>query len=607
MFESNPEAVPPAPRNRPLASLAAPADVPSEAVPATGEGLAQDEKEYRRFFEDDLTGDFIATPTGELLACNIAFAEILGFDSVEQALATSTRSFYLDPAVRDRIIERLRREGSLKRIEFDLRRVDGRTVHVIENVVGIFDAAGELVQIRGYLFDITEEKRLATERAELLMRERTARALAEAAERRATFLAEIGNLLATSLDYRATLASVARLVVPTLADYCLIDEATPERGSRRVASAHADPEMEGRLLREEYNPPDADPARHPALAVMRTGQPVLVSQITEQDLNTIAHDAEHREMLLWLGPRSYFIVPLVARGRTLGALTLVASSSGRQFSMSDLELGQAVAARAALAVDNARLYSQLQQAARIREEVLAFVSHDLRNPLATILLNASALIDTMPADRLHREEREQLDWIARASEQMNRMIQDLLDVARIESGRIPMRLDEMEVDDLLQEACLLLQPLACEKRLQLELSPVARGMVVRVDRERFLRVLSNVIGNSIKFTESGGSIRLTVERMDAEVRFTVADTGIGIVPEDAPHVFEPYRQGRGVVHGRERGSGLGLTIARGIIEAHGGRIWFLSNPGEGTAFHFTVPAVPAAHRAAAGIDLNGRG
>jgi PAS domain S-box-containing protein len=250
----------------------------------------------------------------------------------------------------------------------------------------------------------------------------------EATNRRARFLAEIGGVLINaSLDYRSALATLARLLVPRLADYCLIDEATPEGGSRRVAVAHVDPEAEQLLLKEESNSPGADPIQHPVIRVMQTGESVRVADVSEQGLDEIAHDEEHRRRLGRMGLRSYLIVPLSARGHTLGAITLGSSISGRRFSADDLELAEAVAARAALALDNARLYSSLQQAVRAREEVRALVSHDLRNPLATILLNVSAMIETIPDGRLLPEERSQLEWIAQACEQMNRMIHDRLD------------------------------------------------------------------------------------------------------------------------------------------------------------------------------------
>jgi PAS domain S-box-containing protein len=538
------------------------------------------------------TGNFVSTPEGALLACNEVFASMLGYASVEHALANRVTSLYADLSVREELIKRLREERSLKRFELDLVRSDGRSIHVIVNAYGQFDVDGRLEAIRGNIFDITEQRRLAEERTQLLVRERAARTVAEEALRHSAFLGQVGSALDSALDYRRTLAKLARLIVPALGDYCLIDERLPDGGSRRVAAAHIDPTKEGALLPDEVNHHDEDGEKHPVLHVIQHGTPVLVPEVTEEELSRIAHDEAHRAVLRSLQMRSYMIVPLTARGRTLGAITIVSSMSGRRYGRKDLEMAEEVAARAGLSIDNARLFSQAQEAARTREEVLAFVSHDLRNPLATILLNASALLATVPTDRLDADEREQLEWIARSSEQMNRMIQDLLDVARIDSGQLPIRPSATSVRSVVYEACALLHPQAREAGLALDQSGVPEALSAFVDRERILRVLLNLIGNSIRFSPGGGSITIGAGIDDGAVRVAVTDRGVGIASEDGVRLFEPYWQGRREGGGRNRGSGLGLAISKGIVEAHGGSIWFESRPEIETTFYFTLPIAP---------------
>jgi PAS domain S-box-containing protein len=542
---------------------------------------------YEEMFEEDLTGNYVATADGRLLEFNPAFLEMLGFSTAEEALATNTVELYPDPRERARLLRLLAREGKLKHLELVLKRRDGELVHVVENAIGRFDSDGRLSQIRAYLFDITRQVRLSEDRADALRREREARAQAETAERRTAFLADLGSLLDASLDYRATLNNIARRLVPTLGDYCLIDEATDGGGSRRVAVAHVDPDAELRLSLDVENGPDADPDRHPVVHVLRTGEPVLVSDVSTGALEIIAHDAEHLRSLHEMQIRGYIIVPLTARGRVHGALTLVSSVSGRRFTQQDVELAAAVADRGAFAIDNARLYGRAQQAVRARDEVLAFVSHDLRNPLATILLNASALLDMVPPDRLLPAQREQLEWIAHSSEQMNRLIQDLLDVSRMETGRLPMELAPVDAGNLLWEVGILLQPVAAEKGVELEIETAEGRVSAWLDRERIVRVLWNLVGNAVKFTPAGGRVRVSTRQDGRELRFAVEDTGIGIAPEHQARVFERYWQ-RGSAGGGT-GSGLGLTIARGIVEAHGGRIWFESAVGKGTTFFFAIP------------------
>ncbi|HEV7590248.1 MAG TPA: GAF domain-containing sensor histidine kinase [Longimicrobium sp.] len=431
------------------------------------------------------------------------------------------------------------------------------------------------------------------ERSSELDRERAARAHAEAAEKRFAFLAEVSALLDASLDYATSFQKLARLVVPALADYCLIDEAEPNGGLRRIARAHADPEKEQILYTNTQHPPeadDADLARHPVLRVIRTGMPLLVSDFTPDMVGVIAHDDDHRGRLAQLDLKSYIIAPLAARGRVLGAITLAASDSGRRYRAPDVALVEEVARRAALAIDNARLYTIAQQAIRAREAVLAVVSHDLRNPLASILLNASMLLDMAPGGTLEPWMEDNLRQVVGSVEQTNRLITDLLDVSRMEeSGGIPLDRSPVDARPLVAVAVRMLHPLAVARGVSLAAEP-GEPLPVLADSDRLVQVLWNLIGNAVKFTDAGGEVRVSAGRGgDGAVWFAVADTGVGIAPEHQPYVFDRFRQ----VGSDRRGVGLGLPIARGIVEAHGGRIWLESTLGAGTTVHFTLPAIPA--------------
>ena len=423
-----------------------------------------------------------------------------------------------------------------------------------------------------------------------LQRERAARTQAEAGEKRYAFLAEVSALLDASLDYHTSFQKLARLVVPALADYCLIDEAEPDGGLRRIARAHVDPARETVLYSNAYHPPlaeEADLSRHPVVRVIRTGIPLLVTDFTPEMADVIAHDDEHRDRLDSLDLRSYIIAPLAARGRVLGAITLSATSdSGRRYRAPDVALAEEVARRAALAIDNARLYTLAQQAIRDREAVLAVVSHDLRNPLASILLNATMLLDMSPAGALTAWMDDNLRQIVQSVEQTNRLITDLLDVTRMEeSGGIPLDRSPMDARPLLAAAVRMLSPLAQARGVELVHAP-GGALPVLADSDRVLQVLSNLIGNAVKFTDSGGQVRVSAHGYGDEQWFAVTDTGIGIPEDQQPFVFDRFRQ----VGRDRRGVGLGLPIARGIVEAHGGRIWVDSRPGLGTTIHFTLPA-----------------
>jgi signal transduction histidine kinase len=432
-------------------------------------------------------------------------------------------------------------------------------------------------------------RRAAPARGEV-ERERQARAIAEAAEKRYAFLAEVSALLDASLDYENSFQKLARLVVPSLADYCLIDEAEPGGGLRRIARAHVDPEKEEILYTNTYHPPvaeDEDMSRHPVLRVIRTGLPLLVTDFTAPMVDVIAHDDDHRSRLAVLDLRSYIIAPLAARGRILGAITLAASGdSGRRYRATDVAMAEEVAKRAALAIDNARLYGLAQQAIRAREAVLAVVSHDLRNPLASILLNATMLLDMAPAGGRDGWMEENLRQIVGSVEQTNRLITDLLDVSRLEaSGDIPLDRSPVDARPLVGAAVRMLQPVAQARGVRLE-ADAAEPLPLTADPDRVVQVLSNLIGNALKFTDEGGRVVVHAERRGCEHWFAVADTGVGIAAEHQPHVFDRFRQGSP----DRRGVGLGLPIARGIVEAHGGRIWLESEEGRGTTVFFTLPA-----------------
>ncbi|HYJ80541.1 MAG TPA: GAF domain-containing sensor histidine kinase [Longimicrobiaceae bacterium] len=406
------------------------------------------------------------------------------------------------------------------------------------------------------------------------------------AQARYAFLAEVSALLDASLDYHDTFQKLARLVIPGLADYCLIDELETDGGMRRIARAHVDSEKEKVLFADVYHPPDADPAQHPVLQVVRSGMPALVANVDDELLEKLAHDEEHRWRFRLIALRSFIIVPLMARGRVLGAITLALSESGRRYGAADLSHAEEVARRAAIAIDNARLYGQAQQAIRARDAVLAVVSHDLRNPLASILLNATLLLD-LAGEELQPWMADHLQQMVDAVEQTNRLISDLLDVARIEqNGALALERAAVDAHALVARAVRMLAPIAAAKGVELQQED-GPPLSVHADPDRVHQVLGNLIGNAVKFTRPGGAVRVRAGSDGAEPRFTVSDTGVGIGREHLPHVFDRFWQGK---RSDQRGVGLGLPIARGIVEAHGGRIWVESRPGAGTTIHFTLPA-----------------
>lgn len=411
------------------------------------------------------------------------------------------------------------------------------------------------------------------------------RAEAESAKRLA-FLAEASQSLASLLDYEMTLSRVARLALPFLADCCIIDLLEEPTTIRRLAVAHIDPAREALAQQLRRYPPD--PAKDVGVPrVLRTGKLEVMQAIQGGLLDAAVYDTEHAALLCRLDVKSAVIVPLVARSHVLGAITLIATAAPRRYGPSELALAEELARYAALVVDNAGLYRAAQGAIRARDEMMAMISHDLRSPLNTVYLHTSVLLEP---DLDAAERKATVEEIQAAAEHMHRLVQDLLEVTKIDAGQsLPIEPGICEVPPLIEEGCALLRALADQKGICLEYHVLGHLPPVPVDHNRILRVFSNLIGNAIKVTPPGGTITVSAERRSNDLCLWVADTGPGIPEADLPHIFDRFWQASSMKH---TGAGLGLAIAKGIVEAHGGRIWCESRPGMGARFSFTLPLAP---------------
>jgi signal transduction histidine kinase len=273
-------------------------------------------------------------------------------------------------------------------------------------------------------------------------------------------------------------------------------------------------------------------------------------------------------------------------GKKLGTIQLWDKKDGQNFDEADQAILTQLAQLSAVALENARLFRAAQDATRARDDLVAIVSHDLRNPVHTIHMAASFLLDIAPANDRRVQARRQLEVIQRSANRANRLIQDLLDVAKIQAGGLAVEQVPVEVKSLLSEIMESATTLAAAAQIKV-ISDMQEGLPpVSTDRERTLQVFTNLLGNAIKFTPKGGEIRILAKFDNGEIRFTIADSGPGIPKEHLNHVFDRYWQAKSTA---KLGTGLGLSIAKGIVEAHGGRIWAESPPGSGAQFNFTLP------------------
>ncbi len=414
----------------------------------------------------------------------------------------------------------------------------------------------------------------------VVLRDITERTLRERHDR---FLSEAGGLLGTSLDVGRTLQALANVPVPYLADACIVDVVGPDGAWQRQVSASDVPEFQAALAAIGHETLSWDsPWR--AIDAMRSRKVEMISAITDDWLE--GHTESPAELARWraLHMRSALFVPLIARDHVLGSLTLLRRGAS-PFAPEHITLAQALGTRAAYAMDNARLYTMAQRATRAREDVLSVVSHDLGNPLAAIRLCASALLEAPPSDV--KEQRHLLQAIANSADWMTRLIQDLLDVSTIEVGKLSVERRTEQVAPIVRQALAMVGPQAQQRGVLLS-SSVGEGVpAVHGDAARLIQVLTNLVGNSLKYTERGGAVTVSAAAMGDEVLLSVRDTGSGIPADQLPRIFERYyTRKRGA---NKSGSGLGLSIARGIVEAHGGRIWVESEVGKGTSFFVALP------------------
>jgi PAS domain S-box-containing protein len=423
------------------------------------------------------------------------------------------------------------------------------------------------------------------------------------ARERERFLAAVGEVLASSLDYETTLKSVARLAVPVLADWCRIDVVDADGTVRTLAVEHRDPDM---LVRAEemMRRFPTNPERSGIVRVIASGEPALYPVVTDAMIDTTSEDAEYLAFLHDIGFRSLMLIPLKARGRTLAALTLVGTAQRRRYTYPDLAFAEDVARRAALAIDNARLFRQEQEARqrehsaradaeaanRAKDEFLATLSHELRTPL-TAILGWSRMLTTMSVDPQLVDDG--LEAIARSAEAQARIVDDLLDVSRVITGKLRLEVVPVHLRGIVEAAVTAVRPAAEAKRIEIDVAGVD-DVVVRGDADRLQQVFWNLLTNAVKFTPGGGRVTIASEQRGEQMAVIVRDTGSGMAPGLLPFIFERFRQGDSGPTRNFGGLGLGLAIVKSLVELHGGVVSATSDgEGKGSTFTVTFPIAPA--------------
>jgi signal transduction histidine kinase len=457
------------------------------------------------------------------------------------------------------------------------------------------DEQGRIDGLAGFGFDVTDLVK-ARQQAESLATE------LRHAEARARVLAEAGAALASSLDYEATLRNTAKLVVPTLADWCFVDLAEADGTFRRVEVAHARPE-DADLAREVQRfqlLPEGN-RHHPPTEALLRGEAILVDGMTPERLRESAHNEEHARVMVATGVVSLLSVPLVARGRTLGVLTFFTAHSGRRYAEADLSFGRELAHRAALSMENARLYREAQEAVRLRDEFLSIASHELKTPLTPLSLKLQGLARELarhPEAVPRRVVESYVEVGARQVKKLSELVGDLLDVSRITAGRLTLELEDVDLVPLVREVLARYETQAARAGATLHFEGADSPITGRWDRLRLEQVVTNLVDNAVKYG-SGRPVHVRVESSVGGARLTVRDEGIGIASEYLPRIFGRFE--RAVSERHYGGLGLGLYITRTLVEALGGRVRVESEHGRGSTFTVELPvsAEAAPVRAAA--------
>jgi len=470
---------------------------------------------------------------GTITSWNSAAVRMFGYTETE-AIGRPIRM--LIPPERqqeeDEVLRRIRSGQVVDHFETVRVRKDGSPIDISLTVSPIRDTDGTIVGASKIARDITDRKRIET-------------ALA-AADAHSRLLAAIGEVLASSLDYRHTLPAVASLVVPDFADWCVVEVVDVNGSTEHFGSD------EGGLSGSED--------------VIRTGSAVMLP--------------------------SLITVPLRVRSGVIGAITFGNAQSTRHYLEPDLRFAQAVAGRAALAIENARAFEEAREANRLKDDFLATLSHELRTPLNAILGYAQMLrARTIAADR--REGA--LETVERNARALAQIVDDLLDISRVVSGKLAMHVQPVVLSRLVDESVATVLPAAQAKGVTITARVAPDVQTIVADPDRMQQVLWNLLANAVKFTSRAGRVSVEARRTHGEIEVVVADTGMGIPREFLPYVFDRFRQADSRIAGVRTGLGIGLAIVRHIVEMHGGTIEAASDGvGKGATFRVRLPATVTA-------------
>jgi PAS domain S-box-containing protein len=500
----------------------------------------------------------------EVTFVNEAAQGLLGYPTDQLKAVTASRRLLLESDY-DHVMTSYTngiRSGRDFEVQYRMRHGDGRVLW-LRDVVRVSRAANGRPMVRTVSTDITRHKQ---------------------AEERLRILAEAGRTLDSSLDLETTLTNVTAVIVPALADDCIIFLETADGKLEMETGAHSDP-ARAKVAREFFRHyPVSERSDQPLQTVLRTGVSVLMQDaMTAIDLG-LALSREQYESSIGTRVNAGLAVPLRSRGHILGVMVWVSVESGRHYAHEDLKLAEEIGNRAAIAVDNARLFKASQDAVAARDRFLAMLGHELRNPLNSISIVARMLErESLSDERLTKLR----SMISRETRQLSTLVDDLLDVSRVLAGKMSLAMESIDLIALVRASAQSFEDLARQRALKLEVSLPEEPLGIVGDPVRMHQVIGNLVTNAIKFTEPGGMVEVTVGPDADSAVLRVRDTGIGIAPEMLIHIFEPFAQ---ATLQPPHGLGLGLSLVKEVTELHGGTVTALSEGiGRGSEFTIRLP------------------
>jgi signal transduction histidine kinase len=427
------------------------------------------------------------------------------------------------------------------------------------------------------------------------LRERGLADDAEAARRRAAFLAEAGRLLAESVDQASTLVALTKLALPNLGAWCIVDILEDGGAIHRLGIYHPDPEKQklARQLEATWMPEADDPFGAPAM--LREPRPVAITEDIEQTLAATAHSPENLQTLRQLGIGSLLTVPLVARKKLLGAITFVSTQAGVSFSSEDLQLAEDLASRGALALDSAQVYDlalvlkrSAETANTAKTAFLGAMSHELRTPLNAIG-GYIELVDMGLRGPVTESQHAAFARVKTNQQHLAVLITEILNFVRVGKGGMSYALTDINCRDAIAHAIELIEPLIAQRGLVFDGMSGDPAIFVRADPAKLTQILVNLLSNALKFTPARGHISAEWAAVDDTVKLSVSDTGIGIAAEKLKDIFEPFVQLKEGLSDREGGVGLGLAISRDLARAMNGDLTVESTEGHGARFTLALP------------------